>query len=295
MLTFLSENLKATTPLVAFCFFISIINPYSSLASSKDSAAIKIEAEINMQFSEIKKKIASLLLLGQKTQALESIEQWVTTNKDKESVLIKANELKMLVLTSFLKQESQDFFELASIQTINHSKDALKNVQKCLTIEGENFLCTWAEAKIHNGVNNSKYSVALEQLKTIVKGNTLFSNLTASLNKNSREFLDLKLSQQEPSDMYNTKLIHTILEFERSFRVKNYSLAQDMVKRLEETAPDYIDIIIFKNQLAMADQENNAKKLKNINNIYQKRCRAVTPDIARKYFFDIDFCKRSLD
>jgi len=295
MLTFLSENLKATTMLVAFCFLISTIKPNLSFASSKDSAIVKTEAEISLQFSEIKKKIASLLLLGQKTQALESIEQWITTNKDKESVLIKANELKMLVLTSFLKQESQDFFELASIQTVNHPKDALKNVQKCLAIEGENFLCTWAEAKIHNGVNNSKYNAAIEQLKALGKSGVLFSNLMASLSKNSREFLDLKLSQQEASDMYNTKLIHAIFEFERSFRVKNYSLAQDMVKKIEQIAPDYIDLIIFKNELALVDLEDDTKKFKNINNIYQKRCRAVTPDIARKYFFDIDFCKRSLD
>jgi len=116
-----------------------------------------------------------------------------------------------------------------------------------------------------------------------------------SLNKNTKEFLDLKLSTNEVNDIYNSKLIYTILEFERSYRVKNYSLATEMLIKIEEMAPDYIDLIIFKNQLALIDTEDDDKKLKKINNIYQKRCQAVTPDIARKYFFDIDFCKRSLD
>jgi len=295
MLTILSTNLKATKCFVAFCFLILIVFNRVAMAKAKDSLLIKQQVELNAQIVELKKKTTSLLLLGQKHQAFELIEQWLSAHKDKDGVVAKANELKMLVSTSFLKQESQDYFELASTQTVNQPKEALKNAQKCIAIEIENILCLWVEAKVHNKSNNSKYTSTVERILALNQNNPLMSKLVTSLNKNTKEFLDLKLSTNEVNDIYNSKLIYTILEFERSYRVKNYSLATEMLIKIEEMAPDYIDLIIFKNQLALIDTEDDDKKLKKINNIYQKRCQAVTPDIARKYFFDIDFCKRSLD
>ena len=87
--------------------------------------------------SETKKKVTSLLLLKQREQALDVINKILKDNLDPQ-LKIKILEVKYLALTTFMSQEAQEYFELATLQSQSEPKTSLKNVQKCLAIDNDN-------------------------------------------------------------------------------------------------------------------------------------------------------------
>jgi len=292
---------KATMKIVAFYLLFQLsIQPAVVMAAKtnkiKTNQDKQQQIQIKNKIEEVRKKVTSLLLLKQRAQALDVVEQLRSDLQNTENELaIQA--LKLVVLTSFLSLETQDFFELASAQAINQEKSALKNIQKCLNLEPDHFMCLWAEAKIYKGHSENKYQQSVEKIKHISNLNSIpeLQTLVASLDKNNPDFLNLKINFGLKTDLYNVKIIHLILEFDRSIRVKNYSLAKETLVKLQQLAPDYIDLVIMKSRLEQMSEEDYSQKKAAINTVYKKRCEAVTADIVRKYFFDIDFCKRSIE
>lgn len=274
--------------------FLSASLPVRASVPAKNllsKTQIKIQEQ---KFDEAKKKITSLLLLKQRPQALEQINE-LSKNLTYPDLLSKVQQLKLVVISSFLSAESQDYFELASGQYLNEPKTSLRNAQKCLAADPDQFFCLWAEAKGQNK-NSSRYAEVTEQLKSLASDISELRPLILSLDKNQDQFINLKLETQPKAETYDPQLILAILEFDRSMKAKNYLLAKESLQKIEGLASDYTDIMIMRAQLhlrALTDETTN--ELEPILKIYKKKCEAVPAQVARKYFFDIDFCKRTLE
>lgn len=263
-------------------------------ATPTKTSAAKPAVKTDARLDEAKKKITSLLLLKQRTQALDILQELAKTTFNPESKL-KLGQLKLVVLSSFLSPESQDFFEAASSQYLSQNKTALKNAQKCLSSDPDQFLCLWAEAKA-NSKSNSRYTWFLEKMKLSALDIPELKPLILSLDKTQPDFVNMKFDVNHKAELYDSTILSLILEFDRSIVAKNYLLAKESLDRLQQIAPDYIDIIMMRAQLYRRTYSEEAvDTLLNVITVYKKKCEAVSADVARKYFFDIDFCRRTLE
>ena len=282
---------KAAISIAAFLFLSAIISPALGALPTK----IFVVKNQEQTLEQAKKKITSLLLLKQRAQALDLIQE-ISSSITQADLQKKLSQLKLVVMSSFLSSESQDFFELASSQYLSQSKIALKNAQRCLSVDPDHFLCLWAEAKAISK-SNSRYSSFLEKMKALALDVTELKPLILSLDKTQPDFLNLKFDPSRKSELYDSQVLSYILEFDRSMLVKNYLLARESLEKLQQAAPDYIDLIMMKAQLERSNfsSDENIDSLSGVVTVYKKRCQAVSPEIARKYFFDIDFCRRILE
>jgi len=289
---FFDRTLKIAAFIAAFSI-LGLVTPAWGAVPNKPSV---LKAQLKTQeqrIDEAKKKITTLLLLKQRPQALDIIQDLNRTNLVPE-LQKKISQLKLVVMSSFLSSEAQDFFELASSQYLNQAKVSLRNTQKCLSIDPDQFMCLWAEAKANNK-NNSRYSLFLEKMKTTALDVPELRPLILSLDKTQDEFINLQFDPSRKTELYDAQLLAAILEFDRSILAKNYLLAKESLDRLHQLAPDYIDVILMRAQLYRHTYgEESDENLLNVVTIYKKKCEAVSPEIARKYFFDIDFCRRTL-
>lgn len=275
-------------------FFIFISSLAGAAVAGKVAPQKFTTKTQDQRLEEAKKKITSLLLLKQRPQALDLIQDLNRTNFSAE-LQKKISQLKLVVLTSFLSSESQDFFELASSQYLNQPKSSLKNTQRCLSIDPDQFMCLWAEVKA-NSKNNSRYSQFLEKMKTTAFDVTELKPLILSLDKTQPEFINFQFEVSRKTELYDAQLLSAILEFDRSILAKNYLLARESLDKLQQIAPDYIDLVLMRAQLHRHTYgEESVNNLLNVVTIYKKKCEAVSPEVARKYFFDIDFCRRILE
>lgn len=280
--------------LVAAFFISSIVsNSWGAVPNKNALAKTQVKAQ-EQKIDEAKKKITSLLLLKQRPQALEIVQELGRSNLTPD-LQKKVVQLKLVILSSFLSSEAQDFFELASGQYLNQAKTSLRNSQKCLTIDPDQFMCLWAEAKANNKSNN-RYSLFFERMKTTALDVPELKPLILSLDKTQKSFLSLQLNPDSKTELYDAQMLSAILEFDRSILVKNYLLAKESLEKLQQTSPDYIDIIMMRAQLHRHTYgEESVDNLLNVVTIYKKKCEAVSAEVARKYFFDIDFCRRTLE
>lgn len=280
--------------LVAAFFISSVVSPAWGAVPNKNALAkTQVKAQ-EQKIDEAKKKITSLLLLKQRPQALEIVQELSRTNTAPD-LQKKILQLKLVVMSSFLSSEAQDFFELASSQYLNQAKNSIRNSQKCLAVDPEHFMCLWAEAKA-NSKSNSRYSLFLEKMKTIAMDVPELKPLILSLDKAQPDFVSLQLDPNSKTELYDAQLLSAILEFDRSILAKNYLLAKESLEKLQQMAPDYTDIIMMRAQLYHHTYgEESVDNLLNVVTIYKKKCEAVSPEVARKFFFDIDFCRRTLE
>lgn len=286
----LFEKAALVAAFFVFTMSLGFSQPAWGAAPGKTLALKAQEQKID----EAKKKITTLLLLKQRPQALEIIHDLNRT------ILIpdlqkKISQLKLVVMTSFLSSEAQDYFELASGQYLSQTKSSLRNTQKCLSIDPDQFMCQWAEVKA-NSKNNNRYVVFFEKIKLAALDVPELKPLILSLDKTQADFINLQLDSNSRTELYDSQLLTAILEFDRSILAKNYLLARESLDKLQQLAPDYIDIIFMRAQLYRHTYgEDAVTNLLNVMTIYKKKCEAVSPEIARKYFFDIDFCRRNLE
>ncbi|MFN3455570.1 MAG: hypothetical protein ACK41T_11480 [Pseudobdellovibrio sp.] len=249
----------------------------------------------DVKFNEIKNKITSLLLLKQRNQALEQLLDMKIPAENIE-IQGKISKLKLNVLTVFFNPEAQDLFEIAASQYINQSKVAIKSAQKCIALEGENLFCLWAEVKaLGLDKNQSRYIDFKDKMLAFSKNVPELYPLYLSMDKKSKIFLEYKIDLIK-NELYDSNVLSAILEYDRAILVKNYSLAKESLMRIQDLAPDYVDLTLMKAKLDLKTYgEESRDKYEKVVEAYKKKCESVPIDVARRYFFDIDFCKRSLD
>ena len=170
----------------------------------------------------------------------------------------------------FAKQATQDLYETAVAQLIKNTRLSEKNIDKCLETEPSNDQCQFLKLNIENRKNPIADREPLEALRAKI------------------------LDQDADLQFYKQ-----VKELEKKIEIKNYSLARQLLDKLEKDYPDYPDLIMFKRNLnflsSEADDEptglfhqSGSKAFE----IYQKRCESVDPMTIRKYIYDLDFCNR---
>ncbi len=245
--------------------------------------------------SETKKKVTSLLLLKQREQALDVINKILKDNLDPQ-LKIKILEVKYLALITFMSQEAQEYFELATLQSQSEPKTSLKNVQKCLAIDNDNIHCLFAELKAYHQMRQPlKSQVVVDRMNLLIDQVPQLETLKLSLDKKKSAFMTANFSSKAKDDFFDRHDL-LILEFDRSMQAKNYSLAKDILTLIEKNYADYPDIIIMK---AILDRtiygEEILPKLSGLVSIHEKKCKAIAKNISRKYFYDLDLCQRNID
>ena len=170
----------------------------------------------------------------------------------------------------FLKQSTQDLFETAIAQLIKNARLAEKNIDKCLETEPQNDQCQFLKLNIEN-------------------------RKSPITDKGSLEALRAKILDQDA----DLQFYKQVKELENKIEVKNYSLARQLLDKLEKDYPDYPDLIIFKRNLNFLSSETDDEPTglfyqsdSKAFEIYQKRCESIDPMTIRKYIYDLDLCNR---
>lgn len=272
-------------------FFVSTILNTSVLAAANAKA---VETSTTL-LSETKKKVTSLLLLKQREQALDVTNKLLKDNLDPQTK-VKIQEIKYLALTTFMSQEAQEYFELAALQSQAEPKNSLKSAQKCLTVDVDNIHCLFAELKAYHQMQQPlKSQVIVEKINLLIDQVPQLETLKLSLDKEKSAFMTASFSSKTKDAFFDRHDL-LILEFDRSLKAKNYSLARDILVLLEKNYADYPDIIIMKAILdRIAYGAEVMPKLSVLASVHEKKCKSIAKNISRKYFYDLDLCQRTLD
>ena len=276
---------KAAPKCVAF--FIFLITTYAYSLSS-------VKSTDHTQIAEIKTKASSLLVNKDRISALRLINSTIQSflnqpNPNMDS-LDKLYALKENVLSVFLTQEAQDFYESSASSLFQNTRLSEKKVSSCLQLEPENLYCRWQLVKYLKYKNDPQFTIEADRFAKDTENLSIFRLLAHSVSAPNNP---LPLLQADYERAF--PLLYFILEFERSLKVKNYSLSKDLLQNISAVANDYPDLIIMRAQLsnlsAETDQEERSDSL---HKIYKKKCASLSPELTRKYFYDINLCHRGL-
>jgi hypothetical protein len=277
---FLSKS-KATQICVAFfilCFSISI------------QAAPRIDNFGLKDFEALKKNVANLLIQKKRAEAIQIITaaQSQIMTPELKSALFSVQEN---ALSFFLSQTTQDFYENAASQMIQKTRFSEKNVQQCLEIEPDNLYCRWQQLRLFKFKNDPQYIISAEAFIKDTENLPLFSQFALGLTPNTLPKNEAQLNLQK-----NQPHLFLILEFERSIKVKNYSLSKELLQQMKSLEPDYPDLTLMSAQLITLSQEESptVQNYRILIDNYKKTCSNLRAELTRKYFYDIHLCHRSL-
>lgn len=282
-------NQKAAQRCVAF--FI-IFYPFFlvSAPSQKNTEQIKI--------SEIKQKTTELMLKKDRATALHFLNltienlkqsQSSTSNPNKDS-LEQLYAMKENILSVFLTQETQDAYEASASSLFQNSRNSEKKALKCLQSENTNLYCKWQYLKYLSYKNDPQFQAEAIQFKKETENLPVFGLLARTL---SDEESPKQISIEGYEKIF--PVLHIVFEFERSLQVKNYSLSKDLLQSLSSTASDYPDLTILRAQLTKLSVEtSDEEKSDSLYKIYKKKCATLSPELTRKYYYDINLCHRGL-
>jgi hypothetical protein len=270
---------KATHFCVAFFISFSAFGKTQSVAQGEDFNLRK--------WTEVKSQISKLIVEKNKQAALKIIAESEFLAKDSKLssafYLLKEN-----ILTLFLNQETQDLYESASATLIQNIRLSEKNTLKCLDFDSENLLCKWQYLKVLNFKNDPRFRSQADLFIAASENLPGLSPLALTLNINVVPQSGTQLNLQKT----NPVLFH-ILEFERSLKNQNYSLAKEAVQSLSGFAADYPDLIYMRAKLSELSTETSVEQnFRMLQNIYKKKCASLSLEMTRKYFYDIHLCHR---
>lgn len=284
-----SLNQKAAQKCVAFfILFFTLFASAAPLKKSNDS--IKLTA--------IKQKTTDLLLKKDRSTALhylnsaiENAQQNSNANKDNKDLLDQLYALKENVLSVFLNQETQDYYEASASVLFQNSRTSEKKALKCLQIENTNLYCQWQYLKYLNYKNDPQFQAEATQFKKQTENLPIFGLLAKTLNDEDSSPKQISLDGYDKA----FPVLHLVFQFERSLLVKNYSLSKDLLQSLSSAANDYPDLTFMRAQLAKLSVETSEEeKSDSLYKVYKKKCSTLSPELTRKYYYDINLCHRSL-
>jgi hypothetical protein len=276
-------NQKAAQKCVAF-FIIFFPFFLISAPAQKNVEQIKI--------TEIKQKTTELMLKKDRATALHFLNSTIENSKQNlnKETLEQLYALKENILSVFLNQETQDAYEASASSLFQNSRSSEKKALKCLQVENTNLYCKWQYLKYLNYKNDPQFQAEAIQFKKETENLPVFGLLARTLN-------DDENPEQIAIDGYEKAfpILHIVFEFERSLQVKNYSLSKDLLQSLSSTASDYPDLTIMRAQLAKLSVETSEEeKSDSLYKIYKKKCATLSPELTRKYYYDINLCHRGL-
>ena len=278
------QSKKATQICVAFfVFFLSASSDALIKKTNKPS-----DAKNNLSpLAEVQRKTTALLLQKQRAAALD-----VVAHYEKSSPLTAENKIALLnikesIATAFFSQDAQDLYEIAAAQFLQSPRQSEKNIQKCLSLEADNFYCRWHYLKILRSKNNPDYLSQSTEFFEKYKDLPEHKLLILSLIKNSESSALDKMAPDQ-----NFPLLYSVLEYERSVNTKNFALAKLSLKNIKSQFPDYPEAVFMEAQLQELSQENPDQNPKELIELYKKNCSSLSSELTRKYYYDIDLCHR---
>lgn len=241
------------------------------------------------QASIFKKKITELSIKKNRSEALKLFQD---LNLDSATIEVKQGllEAKENLLSLFFNQESSDLFESSASALFQNKKNAEKSVLRCLELEPENLFCRWQYLRILKIKNDAQFILAAESFKTDTTGLPMFGYLASTLSQDDYDKFDNKPIFQEKQP-----ILYYFYEFERALKSQNFSLAKDILQKLTLLAEDSPNLLYMRAKLIELSSEGASEDTSQILiQLYQKKCANLKPELARKYYYDIMLCQRSI-
>ncbi|MFZ3230067.1 MAG: hypothetical protein WA160_07675 [Pseudobdellovibrio sp.] len=266
-------------------FYFTVLFYISGYAASKPS-------QNEVALDTIKKKVVGLLMQKQKKQALIVIDEFISTEKNK-NVLKDARDFKISVGKKFLSKEAQEFYEVSLNSTLEKPSESKKNNEDCLSLDPENYDCQVQKIRLLYRENPNKFNEK-QEIDKINKYfiETDFNWIRISTEKLLPEFKNQTFFKKEAVRLKEENLIRAILEIDRAFAAKNFSKAKEVLQVVEKSASDWPDLVFFKQKIESESTENKSINATEASNLYQMKCKNLSKSIARKYRYDFDLCMR---
>lgn len=263
------------------------------LCCSLESAQAAYSAN---HFNKVKQRILGLLEKNQRVEARTVIENELLRNDlDYKN---KINALKYNMLHDFLTLAAQDSFETAAPLILIDKKKSLNSLEQCLALEPENLQCLWLELKYlrryNFGLFNNKAATYIDTVQDLKPSQLLKYSLLMTLGRAAE--IPAKMKALTPT-MTESDVLENIIQFELAISAGNYLRAKEIVNYLSRQYSDYPDVIFMSYQLSILWQEGvglSESSLERQYEVYKKKCADLPASVARKYFFDISLCVRSL-
>lgn len=244
----------------------------------------------SIPFAQLKKEVTDFLLKKQRNLAVQKIENSLeklnTADKNK-AFLLKQN-----IMTYFLSLKTQEAYEISTGQLMSNKKNSYKNLQLCLIEEPDNLYCLWQDLKYSKMYESGDFQEKVDKFITTTEGLPEFYEMSESLKKESSNIVNIEKSLK--SGLFEKEILAALLVYRNAIQNKDYVKAQEMVKKIEKTAPDYPEHIFMSYQLKILTQADQ-KNLKESYLVYRKICSDLTVSTVSKYYFDIDLCLRGLN
>jgi tetratricopeptide (TPR) repeat protein len=249
-------------------------------------------------FESIKQKVTELLLQKKKSQAVQLIINYSKTELSRVNRL-EANELLNKVAFQFIFKEAQEAYENSINLTLENPKEALNNIEQCLSLEPQQLNCLIQKTKMLIRNKNNKSAIAtVAEIKDLVPDSKYSTWLDIAVVKNEIDFKNKQIIKNLPDKPNEEVLGLLILELDRSFAAKNYSRAKDLIIFFEKKYADWPELVFYKYKISSESSEEKTKQNTDSGQqlaIYTNKCKSISRNLIRKYRYDIDLCMRSLN
>lgn len=267
-----------------------------SLAMAQKPKTVKFNATTS--FNKVKERIVELLAKNQRITAMTLIENELL--RDDKDYKNKLNSLKFNMLNDFLSLSTQEIYETSAGVVLSDKKKALSGLQQCLTLEPENLQCRWLELKYYRRYNVSifddKALAYIETAQSFKQIQLLKNSLLVALGRSSE--VTLSSSSKEIKNLNSEDIVlENIINYSIALDAKNYPKAKEILNYMNIHYVDYPDLIFMSYQLSTLWPEGvgySESSLEKQYEVYRKKCADLPISVARKYFFDISLCVRSL-
>jgi hypothetical protein len=279
--------------LIKAAFIFTIL---SSFASAKEYKTAKFNASTH--FNKVKLQIVDLLEKNKRSTAMTLIENELL--RDDKEYKNKLNSLKFNMLNDFLALPTQEVYETSIGLILNDKKKALSGLQQCLTLEPENLQCRWLELKYHRrynmGIFNEKAVAYIETAQNFKQLQLLKNSLLVALGR-AGEIVNNSNNKDNKTLNSEDSILENIINYSSAIQAENYLKAKEVYNYMNIHYADYPDLIFMSYQLSKLWPEGVSLSESNLEKkfeVYQKKCADLPASLARKYFFDISLCVRSL-
>jgi hypothetical protein len=279
--------------LIKALFILSFLG---SLAFAQRPKPAKFNAITS--FNKVKEQIVELLAKNQRIAAMTLIENELL--RDDKEYKNKLNSLKFNMLNDFLSLSTQEIYETSAGLVLNDKKKALSGLQQCLAREPENLQCRWLELKYYSrynrGLFDDKALAYIETAQSFKQLQLLKNSLLATLDRSDE--ISLNTNSKEAKNLNSEDLaLENIINYNIAIDTKNYPKAKEIINYMNIHYVDYPDLIFMSYQLSTLWPEGvgfSESSLEKKFEVYRKKCTDLPISVARKYFFDISLCVRSL-
>jgi hypothetical protein len=271
------------TKAVQKCTAFFVVFLFCLQASSQTQRSSPEQAKLVL----IRNQILSLISKKDRAEAVRIIDTALAQNTVAAEARPTLLRLKENILSIFLSQDSQNFFESSAAGMIQNIRLSEKNILSCLNLEADNLFCRWQHLKILKFKNDPRYTLLAQQFYLDTKSFEEFGALGETLIADGAQ--RMLLAQK------NYPILALIHEFNQSVEAKNYSLSKDILNKIALEASDYPDLIYLRAQLSTLSNETTTEHGQRLLlSLYKKVCSSLSLELTRKYFYDMSLCQRSL-